>query len=328
VVPTVLALAGVAAPQEIEGVAQSPIEGTSFAYLLDEPDATERHRTQYFEMLGSRGIYHDGWKAVTFKPLGHMYDDGLDPDAPFEEDVWELYHVAEDRSETVDLAAAEPARLQEMVARWWEEARRYQVLPLDNRPLAALLNPRRPPPDRPRWVVWPRPALVPESVAANVRNRPHVISAEVSIAPGDEGVLVAMGNGLGGWSFHVHDGRLRYVNCYLGKERHVITATAPLDAGDHQVQFSFETAGDYKGTGRLLVDGVEVGSGPIARVTPARYSITGGGLTCGWEHGPAVGTDYAAPFSFTGVLRRVVIEVDGHRHRDAEEEYDAIMSEQ
>ena len=138
VLPTLLELIGIDAPAELDGRAQSPIEGTSFAYLLDEPDAAERHTTQYFEMLGSRGIYHEGWKAVTFKPLGRMYDDGLDPDASFEDDVWELYDVRTDPTETQDLAAAEPERLAAMVERWWAEARRYQVLPLDNRPLAAL----------------------------------------------------------------------------------------------------------------------------------------------------------------------------------------------
>ena len=144
VLPTLLDLIGITPPEELAGVAQSPIEGASFAAILRTPDAPAHRTTQYFEMLGSRGIYHDGWKAVTFKPLGPMYNDGLDPDAPFEDDVWELYHVAEDFSECHDLAAEEPERLAELVALWWDEARKYQVLPLDNRPIAALLDPRKP----------------------------------------------------------------------------------------------------------------------------------------------------------------------------------------
>src|SRR5689334_23077019 len=152
VLPTLLELIGVDAPAEIRGVTQSPIEGTSFAYLLDDADAPERHTTQYFEMLGSRGIYHEGWKAVTFKPLGPMYDDGLDPDAPFDDDVWELYRVADDLSECDDVAAQHPDVLDDLVALWWEEAERYKVLPLDNRPVAALLAPRRPFADFPRYV--------------------------------------------------------------------------------------------------------------------------------------------------------------------------------
>ena len=140
VTPTVLELAGIEPPDSVGGVVAAPIEGTSFAYLLDEPDAAGRHHTQYFEMLGSRAIFHDGWKAVTFKPLGHMYDDGLDPDAPFADDVWELYRVADDLSECQNLASEQPEKLRELVDLWWVEAAKYQVLPLDNRPLAAILT--------------------------------------------------------------------------------------------------------------------------------------------------------------------------------------------
>jgi arylsulfatase A-like enzyme len=326
VVPTVLELAGVEPPTEIAGVAQAPIEGTSFAYLLDDPGAAERHTTQYFEMLGSRGIYHDGWKAVTFKPMGAMYDDGLDPDASFDDDVWELYHVAEDASECHDLASAHPDLLAEMVERWWAEAHKYRVLPLDNRVLAALLAPRHPLPVHTHHVYWPHGALIPENAAVNVRNRPHYITAQVD-EPG-EGVLIAMGTVLGGWSLHVLDGHLRYVNNYVGKERHLIVSDTPLPPGPHLLEFEFLTARDFTGHGRLLVDGHVIGEGDITRVTPARYSITGGGLTCGWEQGPAVGEGYEAPFAFTGMLRRVTIDVDGEPHRDPEAEFEAIMAEQ
>ena len=305
------------------------LEGTSFAYLLsgDGAGAAERHTTQYFEMLGSRGIYHEGWKAVTFKPMAAMYDDGLDPDAPFEDDVWELYHVASDLSECVDLAAAEPARLAALVELWWAEARKYQVLPLDNRPLAALLAPRRLVPDRPHHTFWPGGALVPETMAPNLRNRSHSIIATLD-SVGD-GVLLAMGTTLGGWSFQVFEGRLRYVHNYLGRaSRDVLTAPAVLAPGPHEVAFEFETAGDFRGVGRLLVDWEVVGSGEIPRVTPVRYSITGGGMTCGWEQGPAVGTDYSAPFPYSGSLRCVVVNVGGTPYRDPHAEFEAIMAEQ
>jgi arylsulfatase len=330
VVPTVLELAAIPAPASIGGVEQSPLEGTSFAYLLDDAGAPERHTTQYFEMLGSRGIYHEGWKAVTFKPLAQLYDDGIDPDAPFSDDVWELFHVAEDFSEHDDLAAAHPEKLAELVDRWWEEARRYQVLPLDNRPLAALMAPRRAHDTRSRYVFWPGGAVVPESSTVNVRNRPHRITADVEV-PDDtelEGVLLAMGTALGGWSFQLRSGRLRYVHNYLGKELHLVTSAVNVPAGTHSLAFAFDTVGDFSGTGRLLVDGQVVGEGAIPHVTPARYSITGGGITCGWEQGPPVGDDYRAPFAFNGVLRRVVVEVGGRPHHDPEAEFEAIMSEQ
>ena len=329
VLPTLLELIGIESPDEIAGVAQSPIEGTSFAYLLDDADAPERHTTQYFEMLGSRGVYHDGWKAVTFKPLWPMYDDGIDPDAPFDEDVWELYHVATDLTECDDLAAKHPEKLAELLDIWWAEARRFQVLPLDNRPIAALLAPRRPVDARSRYVFWPGGAIVPEVVTVNVRARTHSIVATVEVGSGaaPEGVLLAMGNALGGWSFHVLRGCLRYVNNYLGKERHVVASDVRVAPGPHELGFAFTSAG-FGGVGRLLIDGRLVGETEIPQVTPVRYSITGGGITCGWEQGPSVGDDYEAPFPFTGTVRRVVVEVDGRPHRDETAELEAIMSEQ
>ena len=330
VLPTLLDLIEITPPVELADVEQSPIEGSSFAATLRAPDAPPHHATQYFEMLGSRGIYHDGWKAVTFKPLGPMYDDGLDPDAPFEDDVWELYHVAEDFSECDDLAAQEPERLAALVDLWWEEARKYQVLPLDNRPIAALLAPRRPFADHARYVFWPHGAPIPENVTVNVRNRNHTITAAVDIPEGEaiEGVLLAMGTVLGGWSLHVIDGRLAYVHNYVGKERYAISSDVVIPAGAHELSFEFTSRGDFSGTGRLLIDGATVGEGEIATTTPVRYSISGAGLTCGWEQGPPVGDGYAAPFRFTGTLRRVVVEVDGVGHRDPEAEFEAIMAEQ
>ena len=330
VLPTVLELAGIDPPEEIGGVAQSPIDGQSFAYLLDDASAAARHTTQYFEMFGSRGIHHDGWKAVTFKPIGQMYHDGLDPDAPFDDDVWELYHVAEDLSECDDLALRHPEKLAELVEVWWREARQFGVLPLDNRPVAALMAPRRPFDDRPRYVFWPGGALVPERVTANMRNRSHAIRAEVDVPDGvaPEGVLLAMGTALGGWSFLVLDGRLRYVNNYLGKDRHVVASTEPVPPGRHELAFTFVTNGDFRGTGRLLLDGQVVGEGEIPQVTPVRFSISGGGVTCGWEQGPAVGEGYTAPFPFTATLRRVTLDVDGRPHREPEAEFEAVMSEQ
>ena len=330
VLPTVLELAGIDAPEELGGVSQSALEGTSFAYLLDDATAPGRHTTQYFEMFGSRGIYHDGWKAATFKPLGPMYDDGLDPDAPFDEDVWELFHVAEDLSESRDLAAEEPDRLKQLVELWWEQAEKYNVLPLDNRPIAALLAPRRVIPDHPRYVYWPGGSIVPESMTANVRNRSHVIVAEVDVPEGEpvEGVLLAMGTALGGWSFHVLDGHLRYAHNYVGKQCAVIESDRRLEPGSHRVAMSFDAPGDFTASVTLSVDGEDVGSGPVERLTPVRHSLTGGGMTCGWEQGPSVAPGYRAPFPFTGSLGRVVVDVSGAPYRDLAAEFEAIMSEQ
>ena len=333
VVPTVLELARIEAPEQIVHVPQAPIEGTSFAYLLD-PDgagAPGRHHTQYFEMLGSRAIYHDGWKAVTFKPLGPMYDDGRDWMAPFDEDPWELYHVDTDLSEVHDLAAEHPERLAELVELWWAEARAHQVLPLDNRVLYTILNPRpsrlR---DRTRYRYHPHGAPVPEAVAVDVRNRTHSIMVEATFGTGPEadGVLLALGSVLGGWSLHVLDGRLRYVHNLYGKQVDVLSAPQPLGPGRHQVGFAFEQTGEHAGSTRLWCDGATLASGVIERFTPARFTGTGVGLTCGYEMGPAVGPGYLAPFRFGGTIHDAVVEVTGRPARNPLAEFEAIMLQQ
>ena len=187
ILPTVLELVGVEPPAHVDGIAQSRIDGTSFAYLLgpDGADEPGRHVTQHFEMLGSRAIYHDGWKAVTFHPVGPLYGDGRRASAPFDEDVWELYHVAEDPSEVHDLAADQPEKVAELVALWWEEARRNDVLPLDNRVLEARLHGR---PDRRHhretYRYFPGGAPVPEYAAVDVKGRSHTLEVTVEVAGG------------------------------------------------------------------------------------------------------------------------------------------------
>jgi arylsulfatase A-like enzyme len=333
VVPTVLELIGVEAPDTIEYVPQSPIDGTSFAYALgpDGAAAAERHQTQHFEMLGSRAIYHQGWKAVTFKSIGPVYNGISNYDTPFDDDAWELYHVAEDPSEVHDLAAAHPDRLAALVELWWSEAAQNQVLPLDNRIIHTVLNPK---PDRRRprdtYTYFPSGSPVPEAVAANVRNRSHQIVAQATMPERGvvQGVLLAFGSALGGFSFHVTNGRLRYVHNLYGRERHVVTSLAPLAPGPHQLAFQYESTG-AGGVGTLLIDGDIVGTGPIAQFTPARFNVHGAGLSCGYELGPAVGTGYEAPFPFTGELHSVTVTLGlAPPPVDPMAQFDAIMAEQ
>jgi arylsulfatase A-like enzyme len=333
ILPSVLDLVGVSAPTHIEGVPQSRIDGTSFVPLLGSEGACAAgaHRTQYFEMLGSRAIYHDGWKAVTFHPVGPIYDDGLNPNAPFDDDVWELYHVDEDLSESNDLADAEPERLAAMIELWWVEAERNDVLPLDNRPLWALIN-KRPDHRRDRSVFryFPGGSPVPESVAVQVQNRSHVVRVDLVVPEGEtaSGVLIALGSVLGGWSLHCIDGRPRYVHNLYGKRRHVLTGPEPLRPGSHQVVFEFEKDETLGGRARLVVDGDVVTESVIGRFTPAGFNGVGVGLTCGYEWGPAVGEGYEAPFPFNGTIERAVVEVTGPVLRDPVAEIAAILAEQ
>jgi arylsulfatase len=335
VMPTMLELIGVDAPDQIHGQEQSPIHGTSFGYLFaaDGASAPGRHTTQHCEMLGSRALFHDGWKAVTFKPLGPLSED-TSPNsfmAPFDDDVWELYHVAVDPSEVHDLAEEEPERLAAMIELWWEHAAKYHVLPLDNRILYTILNPR---PNRvlqrTRYRYVPNGAPVPESVAVDVRNRSHEITASV-VVPHEgaaEGVLLALGCVLGGWSFHLLDGRLRYVHNLYGKSIDVIEGDRVVGPGAHTLGFRYEKVDEDGGTAEVLVDGQVVGTGTIPKFTPTRYNNTGAGLSCGYELGPSVGNGYTAPFRFTGEITEVVVVVTGEPRVDPLKEFERIMSEQ
>jgi arylsulfatase A-like enzyme len=332
VLPTLAELTGVALPAEIDGVRQAAVDGRSFGYLLPPggESAAERHETQYFEMFGSRAIYHKGWKAVTFHPVGPLYDD-QDPNASFDDDVWELYHVAADLSESRNLADQQPGLLTELIELWWQEARRNQVLPLDNRVLWAIVNPK---PDhrQPRDVYsyFPGGAQVPESVAVNVRNRSHALIVDL-IAPESgsiDGVLLAMGSALGGWSLHILAGEIRYVHNLYGKERHTISAAELISPGEHHVEYVFTKGEGPGGVGVLTCDGRELARQPIPRFTPSGFNGVGVGLTCGYEWGPAVGTGYAAPFPFVGSIRRAQVETRGPVVSDPLAELEAILAEQ
>jgi hypothetical protein len=239
--------------------------------------------------------------------------------------------VAEDHSEVHDLAAEHPEQLQALVELWWEEAAKNQVLPVDNRIVHTVLNPkpdrRRP---RDRYVYFPGGSPVPESVAANVRNRSHRVAAAVTL-PADgvtEGVILAFGSALGGFSFHLAQGRLRYVHNLYGRDRHTVDSSVVLSAGRHLLEFHYGSTGGG-GVGELLCDGEVIGTGPIAQFTPVRFNIHGAGLSCGYELGPAVGTGYEAPFAFTGTLHSVVVTLgDAPQALDPMAVIDSIMSEQ
>ena len=209
-------------------------------------------------MLGLGAIYHDGWKAVTYHPVGPVYDDGLRANAPCDDDVWELYHVAEDVSESRDLAAEFPEKVAELVALWWEEARRNDVLPLDNRVLEAIVHKhdrRRPQADL--------PLLPGRSSGARVggRRRPQPLPCHGGhrrrparrVVP--SGTLLALGCALGGWSFHLVDGRLRYVHNLHGQRLYEVVADTSLGSGRHEVAFRFEKDEGAGGQAALVQDG-------------------------------------------------------------------------
>jgi arylsulfatase len=321
-VPTILEAIGIEMPAVIDGVEQKPIEGTSLAYSFDDPEAPERHTVQYYEMFGSRALYADGWKAVAYHPIA-------DTSASYDDDVWELYHVAVDPSECHDLAAEEPERLQALIDRWWVEAEAHQVLPLDTDLITAILGTERPGvPDRDHYEFRPGGGPVPETCTVNVRNRSHTVRAELSAPLGHaEGIVLVQGSVLGGWVLFVADGRLHYVHNYVGLEQHRVSS-APLDPAARTLALRFERTGEHRGVAHLLADDREVGAGEIPRFTPVRFAITGDGVHCGEHWGVPVCADYRMPFRFTGPLHRVLVDVDGEPFADPESDaHDALRKQ-
>ena len=327
IAPTILQLIGIDAPEAVAGVRQRPLDGTSFGYTFAEPDAAERHTVQYYEMFGCRALYHDGWKAVTYHDI--QFDEpGL------EEAPWELYDLRADPSECHDRAADHPERVAAMIDRWWEEAERHQVLPIDNRPYSDLVN-DRPTflPERTVSTFWPGRSPVPERQAPRTHQRTHQITAHVTVGhrrgSGLSGVLAVQGNILGGWSFHCLDGQLAYVHNLSGwRDYRVKAPLAGLGEGSHTLTFAYDPAEIRGGTARLLVDGEEVASEQFGGFAWNRYSLTGGGLTVGraWGLPPVPGVrdwDSAA-----GVLHRVDIEVAGPQHLDPAAEATDVIAQQ
>jgi arylsulfatase len=335
-VPTVLDLLGIEPPTAIRGVSQSPLHGVSFAHVLDEPEAETRHHTQYFEMMGHRSIYHDGWRAVcpwpgpSFAEAGTGFGNAISAEKLSELDAsgWELYHVAEDFAETRNVAAENRDKLIAMIATWYVEAGKYEVMPVDASGLARLMaeKPLIALP-RDRYVYRPNTQSVPNFAAPRVLNRPHSITADVEIPEeGAEGVLLSQGTAAGGYSFYVKDGKLRYVHNYVGRQLLEVSSEDAVPAGKHELRFEFEPTGEpdlSKGAGapgrmQLYVDGNLVGNAEAPITTP--FMFNPGALTCGANPGSPVTPDYEGPFEFTGKLHTVTLDVSGDLITDPEAE--------
>ena len=305
-VPTILEVAGVTPPSSIDGAAQTPIHGVSFAESLFDAGAVSRRDTQYYEMFACRAIYHGGWKAVVYHPIA-------DISTSLDDDAWELYHVDEDASECHDLAARHPEILRELVERWWIEAAKYKVLPVDPAPFGWLYGEEEPAhTPRAQYVYYPIAGPVTEEAAVNVRNRSHTITADVELHDADvEGMLLAQGSMFGGYAFYVRGRRLHYVHNFGGLHEYRVSSDAELTGAERALAFRFEKTHEHRGIGTLVIDGQDAGSVEIERFTPTRFSITGEGLCCGYDMGMPVTNDYRPPFRFTGTLHKVVVDVEG-----------------
>lgn len=300
VTPTILDVLGVQAPEYYRGVPQMPVHGTSMSYLFSEPDAAPRRHTQYFEMYGHRAIWHDGWKAVAYHQRHSSYDD----------DRWELYHLDEDFSECTDLAEAEPARLAELVGRWWSEAERYGVFPLDDRNFAERAA-KYHSPSSPRrfkqYRYYPGMSMVPGGVTPLIYDRSYTIAAAVTADADDHGVLLSHGDVNGGHILYVAERRLRYEYNHQGTRYRV---SGPLPARPlSTLAVKVDKTGERRATATLLADGVEIGSGELS--STARFMIGWQGLTIGTMIDSPVSWDFdgRGGFRYAGQLHHVDVEL-------------------
>jgi arylsulfatase len=331
IVPTLLEVCGVEMPETYNGVKQTPLSGVSMAYTFDAaPDAATQKDVQYFCMLGTRGIWKDGWKAVAI----HAPISGK---GNFDQDEWELYHVAEDRSESKNLAEEYPEKLEELKEAWFAEAEKNKVLPLDDRGAAEILTIERPAEEAPRdrYVYYPNTSPVPEAVAVNIRGRNYKILANVEIEDADaSGVIFAHGSRFGGHSLFIKDQKLHYVYNFLGikPEQHFVSSQK-LKPGKYTLGMEFvrESAGEYgesMGTAKLYINEDVVAEGPM-KTQPAKFTLSGDGLCVGYDSGDAVSEQYTSPGEFEGgTIRGVGVTVEGTPYMDLEAEARRLMMTQ
>lgn len=314
-VPTVLDVLKMKPLTSINGVTQSQIEGVSFAATFDDPNAKLAREAQYFEMFAQRAIYLDGWRAYAPWKFG---DNMTAKDLV--NDKWMLFHIDNDFSEADDLAAKNPAKLEELKQLWWAMASKYKVLPLDGRGVERFLDPR-PEMSGPRnkYVYFPGTGELQTNNAVDVRNRSFNMMAEVEIPKGGaQGVLLAHGGMIGGYTFFVNkDQKLQYSHNYVGLEESKVISSEKLPEGKLTLSMQFQVTGppDLKsgkgapGTVTLFVDGKQVGIGKIAVTCPLAYSLSGDGLSCGRDTLTSVSADYHGENTFTGTIRRVIVDV-------------------
>ena len=343
-VPTVLDLIGIDPPSSIRGITQAPLQGLSFAATLDDATAPSPRNTQYFEMLGHRSIYHDGWRAVCPWPGPSFAEAGVGFGQPISSEQlshldansWELYHVDEDFAENHNVAADNRDRLIALIATWYVEAGKYGVMPVDGSGLARIVG-EKPMVSLPRdsYTYRPNTQSVPFNAAPRVLNRPHSITADVDVPSGGaEGVLLCQGTAAGGYSMFIKDGKLQYVHNYVGRAVYKVQSEIDVPAGRHELRFEFEPTGapdlatgrGASGNMQLYIDGALVGNAEAPMTTP--FIFNPGALTCGFNPGSPVSDDYPSGFKFTGTLRTVTVDVSGELIHDPESELRSFMARQ
>ncbi|WP_238845457.1 arylsulfatase [Nostoc edaphicum] len=311
IAPTILEAVGIEEPEVVNGVKQQPIEGTSLVYSFDDPAVPSHHKTQYFEMFGNRGIYDRGWVAAARH--GRLPWERVSK-TTFDEDNWELYDITKDFSEADDLAKQNPDKLAQLQNLFLKEAKKYKVLPLDDRLLqrfdvkirSNLITGRN------RFTYYTSVAGIPEGSAPNIKNRSFSITADVDAASsGTEGVLVTQGGRFAGWSFFLEEGKPTFAYNLLNSDRTIIQSSQPIAIGKSQIKFDFTYDGGAPGaggTGKLSINDQQVAEGRIDKTIGYRFGLDET-FDVGQDTGtPAVDT-YQTPFAFTGNLQQVTLEL-------------------
>lgn len=313
VAPTVLESAGLPEPKMVNGVVQYPMDGVSMLYTVDDAQAKDRRTTQYFEMFGNRGIYHNGWVACTRHSIPWL----MVENPPLENDIWELYNIDEDFSEANNLAETNPEKLKELQEIFNQEATKNHVFPIDDRrserfnPAIAgrpdLLGPRK------TLTVYEGMVGIAENAFINVKNTNYTITADVEIPKaGANGVIIAQAGKFGGWTLYMKNGKLQHEYNYFGVENTRVTSATPVSPGTHTLKYEFIFDGGKPGAGGtsiLYVDDKKVGEGKIPKTQPFVFSADEG-VDVGMDGETNVSNDYKeGDNSFTGKIQQVKVEV-------------------
>jgi arylsulfatase A-like enzyme len=328
IVPTILECCGVEFPDFVADYEQTPLPGVSMKYSFEDADAPTTKKVQYYEMMGARALWAGGWKVVAER--GPLIGTG-----GFEHDTWQLFHTDEDRSEAHDRAGEHPDKVEQLVALWYVEAGKYDVLPLDDRSVAELVavQPEAMIPPGGVYRYYPGTLPVPEFAAANTRGRSYKILAEVEIENGDtQGVIYAQGARFGGHSLFVKDGKLWYAYNFIGiPPEQQLVSDLDLAPGRHVlgVEFSKEKLGERHethGTAKLYVDDQVVAEGPL-KTQPGHFALCGEGLSIGHDSGDPVSKEYPAGFAFQGgKILQVEVNIGDDVYLDVEREFAAALA--
>ena len=327
IVPTILDVCGLEMPKTYRGVAQHPLNGVSMRYTFDDAKVKTQKQRQYYAMLGTRGIWKDGWKAAAL----HAPISGA---GHFDEDRWELYHVDADRSESKDLSKENPEKLKELITAWFDEADKNQVLPLDDRTPVELLTIQHPitEPIRTRYIYFPHTSPVPEAMGVNIRGRSYKIIADVNLTSDAHGVIFAAGSRFGGHTLFIKDRRLYYVYNFLGiKPEQKLISSEDLSPGKHTLGMTFvrEKSGQHGesiGKAQLYIDDKVVAEGPM-KTQIGHFTLSGDGICVGYDSEDNVSEEYKPPYEFTdGTILGVGVDVSEEVYLDLEKEAAAALA--